>query len=324
MALSLTELESITKDYFLLDKGKAVDIYFSDSFLLNWLIKQKKGLYDTVPGGQYIVIPLDYDGAESGFYEKGATLSSDDRTSINAARFAIKHIYSNATVYRIDELQANGAQAVINLVANRLEKAQKQINKDMAGSIYDAAGAGSSRFDGLRALCSSSTSTKYGDIAEDDLVSDDGTKPWKGNVSSTATAMSLDVIRNSRRLAKISDGADGKPDLFVTTEALYQTIETILQAQQRFTEGVKTGKAGFTGVNYLGTEIFPDDYCPSGYGFALNSKHVGFGVHQDGNFVRLPWAIMPDSAGDRTMKILFDGNLICNNRKAHYCYSSLS
>lgn len=324
MSLSLTELEAITKDYYLLDNGKAVDLYFYDSFLLNFLLKQKKGLYETIPGGQYIVVPLDYDGAEGGFYAKGDTLSSDDRTSINAARFQIKHVYANATVYRIDELQANGAQAVINLVANRLEKAQKQINKDLAGSIFDAAGSGSNRLDGLRALCNATTTTKYGDIAEDDLVADDGTKPWKGNTSSTSTSMSLDVIRDVRRLAKLRDGTDGKPDLFVTTEVLYQKLETILQAQQRFTEGVKTAKAGFTGLNYLGTDVFPDDFCPTSYGIGINTKHLGFGVHQDGNFVRLPWAIMPDSAGDRTMKILFDGNQICNNRKAHYSYSALS
>jgi len=323
MSLSLTQLEAITKDYFMLDNGKAVDLYFYDSFLLNYFLKQKKGLYETIPGGDYIVIPMDYDGAEGGFYVKGDTLSSDDRTSINAARFQIKHIYSNATVYRIDELKTNGDYGVISLVTNRLEKAQKQVNKDLSTSMY-AASAGSSQLDGMRALCNETATTKYGDIAEDDLVAEDGTKPWEGKMSSASTAMTLDVIRNTRRLAKIRDGKDGKPDLFVTTEALYQEVETILQAQQRFTEGVKTASAGFTGVNYLGTDIFPDDFCPSGYGFGINSKHLGFGVHVDGNFMRLPWAMIPDSPNDRTMKILADMNLICNNRKAHYGWSALS
>jgi hypothetical protein len=324
MALSLTELEAITQDYFMLDNGKAVDIYFTDSFLLNYGLKQKKMLYKTVTGGIYIVIPLKYDGAESGFYSKGDTLSSDDRVNINAARAQLKHLYSNATIYRIDELQNAGPAEQVDMTADRIETAQQQITKDAAGSLFAAAGGASNQFTGLRALCNATTSTKYLDIAEDDLVSDDGTKPWTGRTSATATVMSLDVIRNAKRLSKVRDGAGGKIDLFVTTELLFQSISSILQVSQRFTEGVKTAQAGFTGVVFEGVEIFPDDFCPTSHGFGLNSNHVGFAVHTDGNFVRLPWMVIPDSANDRTMKILLDAELICNNRKAHYSFSALS
>ena len=324
MSLSLGELESITQDYFLLDNGKAVDIYFNDSFLFNYLFKQKKGIYKTVTGGIYINCPLKYDGAEGGFYTRGATLSSDDRTALNSARFQIKHIYSNATVLRVDELQNSGPQQEVDMVADRLESAQQQISKDASSSIFAAPGGGTSQFEGLRALCNGTTSTKYGDIAEDDLVAEDGTKPWTGRTSSTSTVMGLGVIRTARRTSKIRDGKNGKADLFVTTETLYDALESILQVSQRFTEGVKTAQAGFTGLNYQGCEIFPDDFCPSGYGFALNSAHIGFGVHQDGNLMRLPWSYIPDSAGDRTMKILLDAALICNNRKGFYSYSALT
>ncbi len=324
MSLSLAELESITSDYFLLDNGKAVDIYFNDSFLFNYLFKQKKGLYKAITGGIYVRCPLKYDGAEGGFYTRGSTLSSDDKTALNTARFSIKHLYSNATIIRTDELENSGPQQEVDMVADRLDSAQKQIAKDASGSIYASAGGGTSQFEGLRALCNATTSNKYGDIAEDDLVSEDGTKPWTGRTSSTSTVMGLSVIRTARRTAKLRDGANGKPDLFVTTETLYDALESILQVSQRFTEGVKTAAAGFTGLVYQNCEIFPDDFCPSGYGFALNSAHIGFGVHVDGNLMRLPWANIPESAGDRTMKILLDAALICNNRKGHYSYSALT
>jgi hypothetical protein len=51
MALSYAELESVTEDWFLLDNGKAVDIYFNTSFLLNYLMKQQKGLWERPTGG---------------------------------------------------------------------------------------------------------------------------------------------------------------------------------------------------------------------------------------------------------------------------------
>jgi hypothetical protein len=98
MAFTYEELESVTDDYFMLDDGKAADIYFQTSFLLNYLIDQKKGLWERPNGGEEIRVPLEYDGQESGFYAKGDTLSSDDRESVNAAKFEWKHAFGNATV----------------------------------------------------------------------------------------------------------------------------------------------------------------------------------------------------------------------------------
>jgi len=96
MALTFAELESITRDYFLADGKKAVDIYFNDCFLMDWLMNKKKGIFERPSGGANIRIPLSYDGQEAGFYTRGGTLSSDDRVSINAAHFHWKHAFALA------------------------------------------------------------------------------------------------------------------------------------------------------------------------------------------------------------------------------------
>ena len=87
MALTWEERESVTNDYFKLDNGKAVDIYFDTSFLLNYLLKQQKGLWERPPGGEKIRVPLEYDSQNGGFYSKGDPLDSDDRESVNSAYF---------------------------------------------------------------------------------------------------------------------------------------------------------------------------------------------------------------------------------------------
>lgn len=322
MTLTYGELESITNDYFL--SGEAEDIYFTESFLLNYFIKQKKGLYKEPGGGRKIRVPLMYDGQESGFYSKGDSLNSDDRESVNAAYFDWKHAYSNATIYRIDGLENADDYAKVDLATSRITGAQKSIMKTLAGSLYDAPGGASTRLTGLRALCNETTTTPYGGIQEADLVANDGTAPWEGKMVATATAISLSLIPTMRSAAKISDGPNGKPGLIVTTETLFNALCNILQAQQRLTEGKETAKAGFSGIYYAGADIFPDDYCPSSHVFALNSNNIGMAIHKRGNFVRLPWTYIPDSPDDKTMKILVDGNLICNNRKAHQGYSSVS
>jgi hypothetical protein len=324
MALPFSELEAITNDYFAADQGKAIDIYFKTSFLLNYLMKQQKGLWERPIGGRRIRVPLEYDEQVGGFYSKGETLSSDDRESLMAAYFEWKHCYSNATIYRIDELKNEGEFAEVQLVAQRVAGAQKTITKILADSIYDAPSGSSNRLTGMLALCNETSSLAYGAIAEDDLVSSSGDKMWEGKVTTTTEKIGLHVIRVLATSAKIRDGMGGRPDLVVMTQALWDIVADILQAQQRFKNSDNTANAGFTGLHLEGKDIFPDDFCPSGYMFALNSNHLGFAVHKRGYFVRAKWKVIPDSAEDRSMKIYWDGNAICNNRKGHAAHSNLS
>ncbi len=93
MALTFTELEAITNDYFIADGRKAVDIYFQSSFFVDRFMNKKKGIWERPPGGKRIRIPLMYDESEGGFYSRNSTLSSDDREIINAAYFSWKHAY---------------------------------------------------------------------------------------------------------------------------------------------------------------------------------------------------------------------------------------
>lgn len=150
----------------------------------------------------------------------------------------------------------------------------------------------------------------------------DGTYPWEGKRDTGAGSITLDMLRDIRTDAKIRDGAKGKPDLLVSPEWLFNEILSILQTQQRFVKSERTAKVGFTGVEFEGADYFPDDYAPttgttSGTLLALNTNHVGFAVHQKGYFMRTKWMVIPGSPNDRTMKILFDGNLVVNNRKGH-------
>ncbi len=324
MALTYEELESVTNDYFLLEGGKAVDIYFDTSFLLNYLMKQKKGLWERPDGGERIRIPLEYDGQEAHFYSKGATLNSDDRESVNAAYFEWVHAYSNATIYRIDTLKNSGPYAQVQLVQQRVGGAQKSLTKLLADSIYDLPSGADARLTGIRACCNETSTLAYGGVAEDDLVAQDGTEPWEGKMTSTDTDLTLNALRTARSAAKLRDGAKGKPDLVVTTETNFNSLNDILQLQQRFTKEGESVKAGFTGIWFEGMDIFPDDYCPASHMFWLNSNHIGFAVHKNGYYLRSKWKLIPDSAEDKTMKIYWDGNLIVNNRKAHIGYSSIS
>lgn len=324
MALPSEELEAITNDYFMADGGNATDIFFKTSFLLNYLMKQQKGIWERPPGGEKIRVPLEYSGQVAGFYGRGDTLSSDDRESVNAAYFDWKHSYGNATIYRIDQLKNNDRYAEVQLVTQRVSGAQKSLTDVLASSIYDLPTGDSKRLTGLRACCNETTTISYGGIAEGDMVASDGTKPWEGKMNTSITTISLANLRTLLSAAKVRDGKGGSPDIVVTTEAIFNILKDIIQIQQRFTDNSEAAKVGFKGISFEGVEIFPDDYCPANHLFCLNTEHIGFAIHQDGYFMRTKWEKISDSPEDKAMKIYWDGNLVVNNRKAHQGASSIT
>jgi hypothetical protein len=325
MALTYTELQSITNDYFKADNKKATDIYFNTSFLLDKLMNKKAGLFERPSGGERIRIPLMYDGAEGGFYSRTDTLSSDDRVNINAAYFLWKHAYGNATIYRTDELSNNGEYAEVQMVEQKIEAAQATATKYLATQLYSSASDTANELSGLLSLCFGATSTQYGGITPTDLVASDASTPWASVNTTTTEGISLAVIRTLASSAKVNDGAKGKPDLGVTTEALFNVVSGILQTQQRFTQDTDTAKAGFTNIMFEGKIIAADDYGISGYLFLLNSNYIGFAIHKDGFFARTPWGdLIITGTVARSMKIFWDGNLICSRRKAHAGHSNLS
>jgi len=315
----------ITDDYFVLDNKAATDVYFTTSMFMDTFMNKKKGLWERPEGGEKIRVPLEYDMGEGGFYARGGTISSDDRQTGNAAYFYWKHAYGNATIFDEDELKSAGEYAQVQLIVQRVANAQKTATKKIADQIYNAAADGDAEITGLRALTTGSTSTAYAGITPTDLVSTDGTTPWASVNTTTTEGISLAVIRTLASAAKRYDGPGGKPDYGFTTETLFNIVSGILQVQQRFQQDSDTVKAGFTNLVFEGKIIAADDYCTSGYLFLVNSKYIGFAIHQNGYFARTPWAdLITANVFAKSMKIKWHGNLICSNRKAHTSHSSLS
>lgn len=325
MPYTITELEAVTRDYFMADNRKAVDIYFNDSFAMDYFMNKKKGIMERPNGGKKIQIPLNYDGQEGGFYTKTDTLSSDDKETIANAYFYWKHAYGNGTIHRNDELENAGEYAEVSLVASKLEGAQKTVRKKIAQQIYSAGADTASGLTGLKAMCFGGSTVAYGGIKESELVAADGSTPWKANNVTAAAQIQLAIIRTLRSSAKISDGPGGKPDIGLTTETLFNIISGILQTQQRFTEDKDQAKAGFTTLVFEKMTIAADDYCDSGYFFAINSNYFGFAIHAKGYFARTQWAdLMVNGTAAKSIKILWDGNQVCSNRKAHAGQSGLT
>ena len=327
---ALTQLEATTNDYFMVKGKKAVDCYFQKSFSIDWFLNQKKGIFERPSSGRNVRIPFRYDGNEAGFYSRGETISSDKKEAITAAYFQLKHAYGNATILRVDELENDGPEGMVNLVFEEVEGAQESLSKTLAESFYEDNADSTSRLTGLLAICDDTSSRAYGNVTPTDVIAENGEYPWLGRtITGSTTPISLDIIRTLRTYADYGTGKQDEPDQVITSKRIYNKIKNILQAQQMFTTAdSKVVKAGFIGLNFEGADIYPCKYVAdngtTGDVFAINTNHFGFAVHKKGMFMRTEWAYIQGTANDKTMKIFFDGNIVVNNRRAHAYYSSVA
>jgi hypothetical protein len=313
----------VTNDYFATQE--AVDIYYKDSFFMSYFMDKKMGLFERPEGGDRIRIPLEYDLPAGGFFTKGSALNSDAKTIVNAAFFNWKHVYGNGSIHMVDEIKNAGELAKVKLILQQAKGAQKKARRIIAENIYNSAVDGAEEITGLGAATGTDQDTAYGGLAQNDVISTDLTEPWTGRTTTTAEAVSLDVIRTMRSTAKISDGAQGKPDVGLTTETLFNVISSRLQVQQRFTSDTDTVKAGFVNLWFEGMLLAVDDFVASGNIYALNKAHIGFAIHTEGFFQRFPWvSLIVANQPSKSMKIFWHGNLINDNRKAHIRHSGLT
>jgi len=315
MALSRTELESLTRYYFLSDNGKAFDNYFSSYYLIKRALKKPM---KKASGGVSIKVPLAYERLAGGSFSGVDTFDVGKREIFNSAIFEWRNYWTNVTITFDDEMTNSGPEEEVDLVINNLEMAQKSIQDDLADGLYsDGTGNSDKDLDGLLALFNSTTSTAYGGIKEDDM------SVWAAGISSTSAAITSSVLRSMRTSAKVGDGVKDKPNLIVTTDTLLDSWLDQLMQQQRL-QSPQAAKAGFDAVYMLDqAEIFSDGKCPSGYCFALNDRFWGFVVHKNAFFARTPWKT-PTNGVTKSMQILWRGNVVCTRRDAHYCRSALT
>jgi len=310
--LTLTELQAITDFYV---EKTPNDIYFKGNVLLYKLLGGEMGV-KTIPGGKKIQIILEYGKGNSGSYGSTTKLPLGKKEIYNAAFFRWAAYYAGITIDLDDQRQNSGDLAIVNLVNGKLKNGQKSIRQDMGTDIY-AAAADINSFTGLGDLFLATTSTPYGEIAEDDMPD------WAAVKNTTVEAISFKMMQALRRSASIDDNKDGKPDLYVTTELLKDGFERTLQTQARYSD-VRLINAGFDNILFGGSPVVTDNKQTAGYCDAINTQFLDILTHEDYNFTKPVWASPIDQPDVKVAFIRWSGNLVCRNRKAHARHTGLT
>lgn len=306
MALNTSQLAAITQRLII---PKAVDNIFNSNPLL-FRLKQKGIKYS---GGRTIVQPIVSAKTDAtGFYSGFDNLSTTPNDVLTAATYEWRQAYSHVSISGEEELKNAGREAILNLLEAKRQVSELSL-EDTLGTGLQSLG-GSDQIDGLQLLFSTTTSTAYGDIAQDDLAT------WAPNVRTLAVAGTVTMNELQRAYGLAVIGSD-KPTIAITRQSVFDKYWTLLQPDQRFM--TDKGMGGFQTLMFNGIPLVVDSHVPGTDGSNqdnwvefLNERYLWLGVHKNVDFKVVP--IAPTKDQDvRMVRILWAGNLITSSRRMH-------
>jgi len=285
---------------------KLVDNVFSARPFFYFL--QQANQIRTVSGGHKIVQPL-MTGLNStaGSYTGYDTIAITAQTGITAAEFPWKQYAATIAISGIEEAQNRSEEEVIDLLEAKTAQAEHTIIEKLDEMLIAGVGTGNSNKD-------------WPGLAK--LVKDHPNDTSIGGINPTtnaywasyreATAEVLGIGRMSNAYNTVSQGSD-QPNVILTTQALYEKYEALLQPQLRFADA-GTADAGFQNLLFKGAPVMYDTYVTAGDMYFLNTKYLRLVGHSDNWFRPTPF-VRPNNMDARYAQILLYGALTVSNRK---------
>jgi len=269
--------------------GKATDNIFARTAVLDFLKRRAKL---ESQGGRKAVMPVM--GATNSTFQNYSgydTLTPAVDEIIDTAEYDWKQSAIYVPISGLEEAKNSGDKAVIKLLQTKTENAEMTAAETFEDMLFNA--TGTSQVSG-KAWSTPSGAKDWAGLASIVGTSahagiDSSTETWwTSTVETTSEALSLAKLANTYN--SVSYGSD-KCDFEVTTQALYEKYESLLQANQRFTDAT-TGKAGFDNLIHKGGVVVWSDYCPSGEWYFLNSRHIKL-VVLDGKWMKFKGFVEP-------------------------------
>lgn len=287
-----------------------VDTIFT-SRVLAFFLKQA-GQIKMINGGHKIVQPLMYaKNTTAGSYTGSDVLSTEAQTGISASEWAWKQYSASVVIEGLEEAQNSGEEQVIDLLDAKITQATETILENMDEMFLgDGAGNGGKDWHGIKQLVGTVNNTVGGIDASANTW-------WNPSVTAGATTQ---TVKNMGTLYNTISVGNDKPNLLLTTQAIYEGYESLIQTNQRFTDS-KAADAGFENLMFKSAPIVFDDYVDSGYLYYLNTKYLRLIGHSAKWFTPTPFK-QPDNQDIRVAQILSYGNLVALNRKRLGAYTS--
>jgi hypothetical protein len=295
------------------NSGAVVDQVYSGDPV--WALLNSKGKKKIETGGDYIRTNLRRAKRSGGVSYAGAeamTIAATDTLGYALfpwSQYGIPIFIDEATV-----LKNRGAKQIVNLVTDKVSEATDALQDMMTVDMY-ADGTGNSGKDLTGLAAAISATGTYGGIDRQTHTFWQAKTFDKNSASLSATGMKM--IANAINTVRGPSGdpqKQGKVDLIVTTQDLYEAIEGLYDEKLRIpTSDLSLGKLGFESLKYKGCEITWSPNVTAGEVLLLSTASLGFTVMEGRDFAFSPFEkTLVNGIDGRVAWLLWMGNLTAN------------
>ena len=299
--------------------------------------------------GERLKFPVKYQknatGTSFAGFDTFSTSATDNRVNLEF----VPKFYQMSVALPLDELSGNATEErVIDLAKLEMASTAQDMADDIGTVFYgDGTGNGSKDFLGLEAIVDDATNAStYGTLSRSTYTT----------LKSTVTAAASNKLTLPQMSTLYNAAASGaqKPTLGVTTEAVFNFYEQLLQPQERIAKEVSmmksegnigkvgtglVGGTGFTGLFFKGFPLLADEKCTSGVMYFLNedfldwyalpvamtspakyrSQDIEGNDYSDVEGLGFSWSdwIKPTNSASIVGHIYLGGELISQNPKRH-------
>jgi hypothetical protein len=259
---------------------KLADDVTDNNAILLYLSKRSTGLLP-FDGGRVIDQEMDYaENTNATWYSGYETVAINPQETFTMAEFDIKQLMVAVSVSGLEQLQNAGAERSINLVASRVENAERTMKNVVSASMYsNGTGSGGKEIGGLQLLVADTPTNTVGGI-------DRGTYTFYKNQVGTGvfTAAGIQATMDDLWVKQVR-GTD-RPKLGLADNVSYSAFMQALTTIQRITDP-DLGKAGFTNLMFISMPVVLDGgvggACPASHMYFLNTDYLFFRPHKDRN-----------------------------------------
>ena len=259
-----------------------------------------------VTGGANIVVPIIYGtNSTAGSYSGTDTIATTAQTGISAAEYSWGQYAATVTINGLEEAKNNGEAQIIDLLEGKIFQTQETVIENMNTMFWaDGLGNGGKDWNGLH-LIVAKPNTTLGDINPATA----GNSFWSSterNQAGALTQAGMGDVYNT-----ISVGND-QPTIIITTQALYEKYEALLEGQIRYTD-TDVADGGFQNLLFKGAPVTFDNAATAGQMMFLNTKYLQLVAHSDVWFKPTPF-VRPTNQDAVFSQLLCYGQLTCSNR----------
>ncbi len=271
---------------------KLADNVTRNNALLRELSKRSTGLMP-FDGGRTILQELDYaNNTNATWYSGYETVAINPQETFTSAEFDIKQLMVAVSVSGLETLQNAGAERSINLVASRVENAERTMKNVVSIGLYsDGTAFGGKIIGGLQLLVADTPTGSVGGISQSSW-------PFWASIAGTIGSASSSIQASMDDMyVQLVRGNDG-PKMILADNTGYSRYLQSMQAIQRVTDP-DWASAGFKNLAFMGNipVILDGGYqgstappaspgtggAPSAHMYFLNTDYIFFRPHKDRN-----------------------------------------